>query len=265
MYPWYIDFYEAVPFTRNKVSAPQMFKSSNALQRSMLADAEMEEEEMDLEEVAAVGYKVETKQTSISAEYTIDAAQDIPSDGKQHLVAIKEYELNTKFVYHAIPKLNRSAYLIAKVADYGNYNLLPGQSNLFFDGMYIGQSYLNPVTTVDSLLLSLGRDEKITIKRDQLTDLTAKQTLGNHTKETKAWEISVRNNKNFEIELDLMDQVPISKNKDIEVKVDEISGAKYDEAYGSILWKLKIKPGETQKVKLVYSVKYPKGKIIPDI
>ena len=258
MYPWYIDFSVPIAY-QNNLKAPreqQKMMMSNALQRSMVADAEAGNEAPE------IGYEVERKESSIAAEYTIDIAQDIPSDGKQHLVAIKEYELNTKFSYHSIPKLNKAAFLIAKVADYGNYNLLPGKSNLFFDGMYIGQSYLNPITTVDSMLLSLGRDEKIIVRRNRLKDLTARQTIGANTKETKAYEITVRNNNNYNIEMDLMDQIPLARNKDIEVKVEEINGAKYDEDYGSLLWKLNIKAGETKKVKFIYTVKYPKDKVI---
>jgi hypothetical protein len=62
-----------------------------------------------------------------------------------------------------------------------------------------------------------------------------------------------------------MDQIPIAQNKDIEVKVEEVSGAKYDEAAGSLIWKLNIKSGETKKIKFVYTVKYPKDKQIQGI
>lgn len=261
MYPWYINFYQPITYQeqnlRKSKAAPMqnMYQSSVAKEEMVLGDAEFDE-------VPTIAYGVGVKSTRISAQYEIDVPQNIPSDNKVHMVAMKEYELSSKFLYHAVPKLDAGTYLIAKVADYGNYNLLAGQANLFFEGMYIGQSYLNPITTVDSMMLSLGRDDKIIVKRNQLTDLTNRQTVGANVKETKAYEISVRNNNNFKIELDLMDQVPVAQNKDIEVKVEEVDGAKYNEVAGSIIWKLNIKPGETKKVKFVYTVKYPKDKQI---
>jgi uncharacterized protein (TIGR02231 family) len=257
MYPWYIDFYQEQPVVVGYGTAA---KSLNAYQRSMAVEDAREAESMPLEEVSAVGYGVEITNNRISSAYTIDAPQDIPSDGQVHLVAMQEYKLNSKFSYHSIPKLDAGTFLIAKVADYGNYNLLPGQANLFFEGMYIGQSYLNPQTTVDSMLLSLGRDDKIIVKRDQLKDLTARQSIGGNVKETKAFEILVRNNNTFEIDLDLMDQLPIAQNKDIEVKLEDAGNGTYDINYGSLLWKIHLKPGETKKVSFVYSVKYPKDK-----
>lgn len=261
MYPWYLDFIRPQLYLGDaRLKKEAAVPMQNVYQRSMVT-ADMDEAEV-LEEQPLIAYDVAETTSNIAAEYKIEIPQEIPSDGKVHLVGIKEYELSSKFTYHAIPKLDKSAFLIAKVADYGNYNLLPGQSNLFFDGMYIGQSYLNPVTTVDSMLLSMGRDEKIIIKRNELKDLTAKQVIGGNTKVTRVFEISVRNNNTYVIEMDLMDQVPLSKNKDIEVKVEDIGGAKLDEEYGSLLWKMKLKPGETKKVKFSYSVKYPKDQSI---
>jgi uncharacterized protein (TIGR02231 family) len=261
LYPWYINFYNPIVYQQRDLKK-SVAPMQNMLQRSMAASEVMADEEMRFDDVPSVSYDVGVENNRISAQYEIEVPQNIPSDNKVHLVAMKEYQLTSKFMYHAIPKLDAGTFLIAKVADYGKYNLLAGQANLFFEGMYIGQSYLNPVTTVDSMLLSLGRDEKIVVKRNQLTDLTNRQTIGVNTKETKAYEISVRNNNTFKIELDLMDQVPIAQNKDIEVKVDEVGGAKYDATYGSLLWKLNLKPGETKKVKFIYTVKYPKEKQI---
>lgn len=255
MYPWYIDFIQPVILYKEQTLKRAQPSMQNAAQRAFVVD---DAEPAPILNELSMGYSVVESSNSIAAEYRIEVPQEIPSDGKQHLVAIKEYELNSKFTYHAIPKLDKSAFLIAKVADYGKYNLLPGQSNLFFDGMYIGQSYLSPVTTIDSMLLSLGRDEKIIIKRNELKDLTTEQVIGANKKVTKAIEISVRNNNSFTIEMDLMDQVPLSKQKDIEVKLEDLGGAKHDADYGSLLWNMEIKPGETQKLKFVYSVKYPK-------
>lgn len=260
MYPWHLNFQEPVyysmPADIQMKSAPML---SNSYQRSMVVeeDKEYAEEEIMFE-------VVETENT-IATEYSIQIAQDIPSDGHRHLVAIQEHELSAKFSHHAIPKLNNSTFLIAKVADYGNYNLLAGQANLFFDGMYIGQTYINPNTTTDSLLLSLGRDEKVIIKRNQLSDLTSQQVIGSNKKETRAYEITLRNNNKYAVNIDLMDQIPLSNNKDIVVEIIDANGARIDADYGSLLWKVNLKANESRTVRFSYSVKYPKDKTIANI
>jgi uncharacterized protein (TIGR02231 family) len=207
-------------------------------------------------------YRVSETTSQMAAEYNIEVLQDIPSDSKEHLVAMMEYKPDADFTYHTVPKLSDGAFLLAKVPDYGQYNLLPGQANLFFQGMYVGQSTINPVTTADTLLVSLGRDNKISVKRNQLKDFTKKQVIGGNIKETKGYEIFVRNNNVFPVDLEILDQIPISKNKEIEVQLEDNGGAEYIEDYGKLLWKLSLESGQTRNIRFVYSVKYPKDKKI---
>ncbi|MBN1181213.1 MAG: DUF4139 domain-containing protein [Bacteroidales bacterium] len=263
MNPWYISF--TPPYTYNDADVYRSRAASGAPSKKESVEEinlyAAYEESID-DDYNFVEYNVTETTNRMAAEYKIDAPQDIPSDGQVHLVAMQQYELAAKYSYHAVPKLDQTAYMMAKVADYGKYNLLPGNANLFFEGMYIGQSYLNPITTVDSMLLSLGQDSKITILRNRLQDFSSKQVIGSNIKETKGFEIILRNNNSFPIEMDLLDQIPISSNKEMEVTLDEYGEGKFNKDYGSIMWKLNIKPGETKKVRFVYTVKYPKNQVV---
>ncbi len=260
LYPWYIDFYVPPPITQQYGGMQKSAARSQMMQLNVAQEA-LAESEVD-ETAGMPEYEVTQTSGQMTAEYSIDVLQNIPADGKEHLVAMKEYELDAGFTYHTVPKINDGAFLLARVADYGKYNLLPGQANLFFEGMYVGQSTLNPVTTADTLLVSLGLDNKVLVKRNRLKDYTSKQVIGGNIKETMGYEIFVRNNNVFAINLEVLDQVPLSKNKEIEVQIDDKGGANYIEDYGKLLWRLKLDPGQTQKIKFVYSVKYPKDKII---
>ncbi|CAA6799033.1 MAG: Unknown protein [uncultured Aureispira sp.] len=192
------------------------------------------------------------------ANFDLDLLQDIPSDGEQHIVEIKRHELKVNYEYHIVPKLDKGAFLLAKITNYGQYNLLSGTANIFFEGVYLGQSYLDSKVTTDTLLLSLGRDEKISVRREKLKSVRKEQ--GSSVKETLGFEISVRNNKNEEIDITILDQVPVSKNKELEIKLLESSSAIFYEPYGSLRWRRKVKPNETLKVQFEYEVKYPKDR-----
>ncbi len=261
LYPWHIDIF-VPPAVVGYGTKQRMLKSTEPSQMMQLNIAQEVTVE-DLEEEAEMPLYMVTETTSqMAAEYNIEVLQDIPSDGKEHLVAMKEYEPNADFTYHTVPKLSEGAFLLAKVADYGQYNLLPGKANLFFQGMYVGQSTINPVTTADTLLVSLGRDNKISVKRNQLKDFTSKQVIGGNIKEIKGFEIFVRNNNVFPVNLEVLDQIPISNNKEIEVKLEDTGGADYIQDYGKLLWKLDLKAGQTKNIRFVFSVKYPKDKKI---
>ena len=56
------------------------------------------------------------------------------------------------------------------------------------------------------------------------------------------------------------EQIPVSQNSEIEVKMIENSNAVYNPENGKLNWSVSVAPGETQKRKFSFSVKYPKGK-----
>ena len=56
------------------------------------------------------------------------------------------------------------------------------------------------------------------------------------------------------------DQYPISQDKDVVVELLEGSAAADNNETGVLTWKLKLAPGEVKKLKVSYSVKYPKDK-----
>lgn len=197
--------------------------------------------------------------SDIQEEYVIDRAQNIPSDGKQHICLVKEYSVPATFRYHAVPKLEQAAFLMARITDYGQYNLLPGQANIFFEETYVGQVQLNPEVTADTMLVSLGRDERIVIKRSRIQEKTGKKVISNNMKEQFSWCINVRNNKTIPIEIDILDQIPLSTRKEIVVTLEDKGGAEYDPILGKLLWRMKIDPNKTKKVEFTYTLEYPAG------
>lgn len=259
--PWFIDFMQpvVVGYGMSQKSARSQPSSVNMLLIEDDAEMEMDMEiEWEEEAQAPIPYQVNQVTNQMASEYQIAVKQSIPSSGKAQIVAISQFELPAAFTYHAVPKLNKHAFLLAKLGDYNQYNLLPGNTNIFFEGMYIGQTYLNPDVTTDSLVVSLGRDDRVSIQRNQLQNLSSRKTIGSSQKVTRAYEIIIRNNKQKAVSMDVLDQVPIPQNKEIEVEIEEMSGAVYTADYGKLLWKLDLASGETKKLHFVYSVKYPK-------
>jgi uncharacterized protein (TIGR02231 family) len=202
---------------------------------------------------------VETTNT-LSTTYAIQNKQSIQSNGKQHLVHITDYELPAKFKHFAVPKLDQTAFLVANISDWGQYNLLPANVNLFFEGGYVGQSYLDPTTSSDTLTVSLGADHKVNISRKEVKDKTDRQFIGFNTKEIHTYEIEVKNLKNTTIDIDIEDQIPVSKNDDIEIELLEASGAALDKETGKLTWKLKLDPNGQKTLRFSFEAKYPKNK-----
>jgi TonB-dependent SusC/RagA subfamily outer membrane receptor len=205
------------------------------------------------------------EEQELNVSFDIDIPYDILSNGKAHSVSLKDIKIPATYKYYAAPKVEKEGFLMAELNDYAKYNLLPGEANIVFEGMYVGKTMINPNQTQDTLNLSMGRDKKISIKRERITDKSGTKFLSSYKEQTFTYDIIVRNNKKEEINMLLKDQYPLSTDKEITVELLDKDGAKANEETGILTWEIKLKPNETKKHRISYKVKYPKDKIIGNL
>ena len=197
-----------------------------------------------------------------TAEFSISLLQDIPSDGQKHHVMIQQHEVPASLQHYAVPKLDEDAFLLAYLLDWEKLDLLPGEVSIYVNGTYMGESFADPYTTEDTLTFSLGRDKGVIIKRELLKNYNGTKLIGFNKIRTYGYEFSIRNAKNKPITLTLNDQIPISQDKALSVEVLESSNAKLNEETGQLEWNLSLAPQETARIRLVFSIKYPKYKVV---
>ena len=203
---------------------------------------------------------VSTIQTSLNTEFDISLPYTVVSAAKATTVDIRNYEMKADYIYSVAPKLDKDAFLLARATGWEEFSLLPGEANIFFEGTFVGKSFIDPNNIKDTLSVSLGRDKRIVVKREKLKDLTSRNFVGSTKKESYAYEISVRNTKNEPIKIMVEDQVPISQNTQIDVSLQNAGGAKYNKINGKLVWELELKANETRKLSYQFEVKYPKDK-----
>lgn len=206
--------------------------------------------------------RVEKVENQTSLQYNVETRYSIKSGAEAFSVDIKREAVAAEYQYAAIPKLEKEAYLIARIPDWAKYQLLDGPTNIYYEGTYMGQSRLNTDLLKDTMEVSIGRDKAITVSREKLTDYSSRKLFGSKRLVEFTYEIVVRNNKRTDIEIVLHDHYPIPRYEEIEVEQLDHSGAELDEKTKKMKWTLKVAPGETKKKLLKYSVKYPKKKHI---
>jgi len=229
----------------------------------------------ELADVVVQGYGTRSKssisdyttinENQLSISFDIDIPYDILSNGKKHSVTLKEIKLPASYRYYAVPKMEKEAFLLAEISDYSKYNLLKGEANIIFEGMYAGKTYIDPNQTSDTLNLSMGRDKKISLKREKIADKSGTKFLSSSREQTFTYDIAIRNNKKEAVELLLKDQYPLSTDKTIEVELLQSDGAKINAEKGILNWELDLRPGETKKIRISYKVKYPKDTSISNL
>jgi Domain of unknown function (DUF4139)/N-terminal domain of unknown function (DUF4140) len=193
-----------------------------------------------------------------SVEFSIDMPYSVKSDSKNHVVGLTTYEVPAYYEYYCVPKIDKDAFLLGYITNWEQYKLLEGEANIFFEDTYIGKSILDVRFISDTLSVSLGRDKSVSVNREKIKDLTSWKLIGSKKEETRAWKISVKNNKTQAINMVLLDQVPVPTIEELELDIKDLSGGKRNEDSGEIKWMLKLDPKESKEVDLKYSLKYPK-------
>ena len=197
-----------------------------------------------------------------SFEFDIKTPYTISSDNKNFTVDVEHYSLDAKYEYYCTPKVVKDAFLTANIVNWEKYNLLEGEANIFFENTFVGKSVLDVRYISDTLNISLGRDKNVIVKREKIKDFTTRQFLGNKKEETRDWQISVKNNKGLPVNMVILDQIPVSTNQEIEVTVENISGAIFNNESGEVKWKFKLEPSGKKDFELKYKVKYPKDRTL---
>ena len=241
---------------------------ANQLQGSV-AGIQIGKEEMNAQPImiaeSSVSDYTTVSENQLNISFDIDIPYDILSNGKAHSVSLKEIKLPASYKFYAVPKAEKDAFLLAQIADYSKYNLLRGEANIIFEGMYVGKTFIEPNQTSDTLSLSMGRDKKVTIKREKVVDQSGTKFLSSKKEQTFTFDITLRNNKKEAIEMLLKDQYPLSSNKDIEIELLQSDHAKVNLETGVLTWQLQMKPNETKKIRISYKVRYPKDEFIENL
>ncbi len=216
-------------------------------------------EDLDYEEKEPPVTVVELPTTLL---YEIEIPVTVHSNGQSQTVEIKNYDLPASYRYFCAPKLDRAAFLTAEVTQWGTLGLLSGIANLFFEGTYLGKTYLEFANINDTLPISLGRDENIVVTRTKVKDFSKRLLLGKEKVDSRTFEIAAKNKKQQSINLVIEDQVPISTSKNIKIDVKNTDDAGLDQETGQLTWTIELKSGQEMKKRFGYEVKYPRSRIL---
>lgn len=230
--------------------------------RSFAKAETMEMEEVVMEDMEANYNLAEMSTGNVNTYFKSNAKHSITSYGKPVSVAINEVSLDAKYEYLAIPKVSQEAFLSAKVTGYEAAGLLPGSANMYYQDALTGSSYIDPNSNDEFLQLSLGKDPQISVERKAIKDLSKDGNLISSNKKSYHFSIQVKNNKSRKVNLLLKDQIPVSRNAEVQVVLESSDGAKLDPETGALSWNLDLAPGELKKLTFKYYIKFPKGEKI---
>jgi len=197
-------------------------------------------------------------ENQLNNEYEIENKYTLKSGNVETQIEINRINANAYYEYASAPKLNSDAFLMGNIINWESLNLLNAEGSVYFDGAFVGTTYIQNTSSKDTMNLSLGKDERIIIKRTKLNEVNGSNLFGNIKEKKFSYDIVVKNTKKETVEITIEEQLPISQDKNITVNALELSGGKLNPTTGLVTWKISLKAGESSTKKFNFSVKFPK-------
>lgn len=197
--------------------------------------------------------------STVIAEYPIKHKYTVPSDAKPYLVEVDAYQMPSNYSYLLIPKLDPFGFLMAKIPNWNQYNLIPGQTNIYNNGTYMGKTFLQTYAPNDTLSVYLGKDQSVQAMRKEEHKHHPRNIVGNFAIDRTWVEVVIKNNGDSEIPIEVLDQVPVApSNNKVKLTVDGVEDADYDAKEGLLTWRTTLAPGQSYEIKFEYELKAPK-------
>ena len=218
----------------------------------------MEDDIMEVSSSSADFTTVDFSGTQI--QYDIGLPYSITSSNKSLFIEIQKINLFATYDYYSYPKMDKDVFLMCHLSSIAQQNFLSGEAQLFFEGKSVGKTYLDPLSTKKTIDLSLSRDLSIIAQRKPIKKLSIETKIGDKVKQERTFEVSLKNNKQERVKVKLVDQIPVSNDKSINVELMESSEAKLTKNNGKLTWIIELEPNTSVTKSFSYVIKYPEDK-----
>ena len=207
--------------------------------------------------------EAEVSEEQTSTEYVLPGKKDILKTG-DNTADIRSYKVPAEYKIITVPAMDQSAYLVAVVKPSDLPVTTEINPSVYYKGIYTGKVWLDPDLTREEIEITLGKEERINVTREQTARKTSTALLKGQRIVEYGYEIRIGNTGSADEEVVIKDQIPVSQNKDITVEALELSGAELAKESGLLTKTVKVAAGATEVFRLGYKVAGPKDKPISE-
>jgi len=193
--------------------------------------------------------------TSTLANVSIRGSGRIQGDGISTSVELGRFEFPSTPLLIAIPEQNREAWIVARL-DVIPDAFLPGPAALYIDGVTSGRTNIPEMGLQETL--PFGMAQRVTAEKRRSVGVTGTTWLGRTGTLQNGFTIEVTNNMDTAREVEVRDRLPMPADDRItleNVRIDPAPELRDDE--NRLTWRMTLQPGETARIAVEYTLRYP--------
>ncbi|MDR1515679.1 MAG: DUF4139 domain-containing protein [Synergistaceae bacterium] len=196
---------------------------------------------------------------STLANVAINGSGKVDGDGSAAKVMLGVFELKSAPILVAIPEQSGEAWIVASL-DEAPPAFLPGNAELAVDGAATGQASIPE--SVGAIQIPFGKAARLTAKKTPYISTRERSWLVNGVV-NDGYTLEITSRMDREQEITVRDRVPFATTDKVTVDVKKVDPAPSErDKENRLLWKLKIKPGETKKITVEYTITFPGGETL---
>ncbi len=176
-----------------------------------------------------------------------------------------EFTVNAEYTMKTIPKQNRNVYLCAQLKRDDMPFAVNGWADVYLNGTYTANVYLDHRLNEETISIPLGAAQRVSVIRNEKKKKASEAMIRNQRSCVYEISISISNLEENDISLEMIDQVPVSRDQAINVELISSDGASYDSTDGTLRWHVDMKSRETREIRAQYRVLWPKDREIETI
>jgi uncharacterized protein (TIGR02231 family) len=215
-------------------------------------------------------FAAQVRRTGLVVAFQSQLTESIASDGQPSRVALARFDMKPDVRWTAFPRATDKVFVTAKMTNTTNVALPAGETRVFVGVDYVGPFALKDWGVAKEIDVGLGVDRDVEVERERLKDERSTEGLfSKDTVHTQSFRLSVKNHRDRDIAVRLIDQLPVSNDEDLTVKVTEKSrdfatlpdrDAETNKARGVLEWRFPLAAKTNEDVRFAFEVRHPKSK-----
>lgn len=210
------------------------------------------------------------RRSGVVVAFEAPASESVASDGQPSRVTLARFDLAPTVRWNAFPRVTDKVFVTAKMRNTATVPLPAGEMRVFVGADYVGPMALADWGIGKEIDVGLGVDREVEVERERIGD--ERSTEGLFTKDTvttRAFRLTLRNHRARAIDVRLLDQVPVSDDEDLVVKLLETNldlaslpdrEAETNKARGILEWRFRVAPQSQADVRFSFEVRHPRGR-----